>query len=185
MVFERVDHLRTLDFRWRCSAFVDQTRQALIRKMRDVAFLEVTMNATVRLADQDQEILDCYPVMAELRPHVGHDEFLERVRRQREIADYRLAYVTDGEVKAVAGFRISECLAWGKFLYVDDLVAKSSERSKGYGGILLDWLIAYANKQDCDQFHLDSNVQRFAAHRFYLNKRMAIEAHHFGLKLKD
>jgi GNAT superfamily N-acetyltransferase len=76
-------------------------------------------------------------------------------------------------------------LAWGKFLYVDDLVAKSDDRSKGFGGALFDWLIEYARKEGCDQFHLDSGVQRFAAHRFYLTKRMIIEAHHFGLKLND
>lgn len=122
--------------------------------------------------------------MAELRPHVQPDEFLLRVRRQAEIADYKLAYLSDGEVKAVAGFRISECLAWGKFLYVDDLVSKSGQRSKGYGAALFDWLVEYARRENCDQFHLDSGVQRFAAHRFYLNKRMSIEAHHFGLKLK-
>ena len=145
-----------------------------------------TMIPNIFLAKTDDEIQSCYPVMAELRPHVAAGDFLARVRRQQEIAGYELAYLkseTDGEVKAVAGFRISECLAWGKFLYVDDLVSASSERSKGYGGALIDWLIEHARKQGCDQFHLDSGVQRFAAHRFYLLKRMEIEAHHFGLKL--
>ncbi len=142
------------------------------------------MNQVIAIAKDDDEILNCYPVMAELRPHVPLDQFLSRIRRQQAIADYKLAYVTDGEVKAVAGFRVSECLAWGKFLYVDDLVAKSDDRSKGYGGALLDWLIAYAKDQECEQFHLDSGVQRFDAHRFYLRKRMIIEGHHFGLKLK-
>jgi GNAT superfamily N-acetyltransferase len=142
------------------------------------------MSERIFLAQEDDEIQSCYPVMAELRPHVQPDEFLQRVRRQIKVADYKLAYLTDGEVKAVAGFRVSECLAWGKFLYVDDLVAKSGERSKGYGGALFDWLVRYAKDVDCDEFHLDSGVQRFAAHRFYLNRRMMIEAHHFGLKLK-
>jgi|SRR5436305_6493092 GNAT superfamily N-acetyltransferase len=143
------------------------------------------MSERIFLAKEDDEIQSCYPVMAELRPHVKPDEFISRVRRQMESAGYRLACLTDGEVKAVAGFRISECLAWGKFLYVDDLVAQSDERSKGYGGALFDWLIEYAKGEDCDEFHLDSGVQRFAAHRFYLTKRMAIECHHFGLKLKS
>ncbi|MDT5156397.1 MAG: hypothetical protein QOH51_754 [Acidobacteriota bacterium] len=143
------------------------------------------MSGEIFLAKEDDEIRSCYTVMAELRPHVQPEEFLLRVRRQIEVAGYNLAYLTDGEVKAVAGFRISECLAWGKFLYVDDLVSKSGDRSKGYGGDLFDWLVRYAKEEGCDQFHLDSGVQRFAAHRFYLNKRMAIECHHFGLKLKD
>ena len=137
------------------------------------------------LAQQDQEIENCYPVMSELRPHVPADDFLKRVRKQSEIAGYQLVCCLDDDVKAVAGFRISECLAWGKFLYVDDLVCGSAHRSKGYGGALLDWLINYARLEGCDQFHLDSGVHRFAAHRLYLNKRMNIEAHHFGLKLKE
>jgi len=87
-------------------------------------------------------------------------------------------------MKAVAGFRISENLAYGKFLYVDDLVSKTEDRSKGYGGALFDWLVALAREHECDQFHLDSGVHRFAAHRFYLTKRMDISSHHFVLKLK-
>src|SRR5262245_52475663 len=89
---------------------------------------ETGMSKQIALATEDDEIQSCYPVMVELRPHVQPDEFLERVKRQMEIAGFRLAYLRDGEVKAVAGFRISECLASGKYLYVDDLVAKSEDR---------------------------------------------------------
>lgn len=142
------------------------------------------MSIEIILAESDDEINACYPVMAELRPHVSESEFLLKVRRQMEIARYQMACAIDGEVKAVGGFRISECLAWGKFMYVDDLVSKLDDRSKGYGGELFDWLVEYARKSDCDQFHLDSGVQRFRAHRFYLMRRMEIQAHHFGLKLK-
>jgi GNAT superfamily N-acetyltransferase len=142
------------------------------------------MDSVVSLARNDQEIQSCFDVMAALRPHLKREQFVSRVRRQQEGSGYELAYLAAGTVKAVAGFRISECLAWGKFLYVDDLVVGSSDRSQGYGGILFDWLIDYARAAGCDEFHLDSGVQRFDAHRFYLRKRMAIEAHHFGLKLK-
>jgi GNAT superfamily N-acetyltransferase len=141
------------------------------------------MSARIRLAKADHEIESCYPVMAQLRPHVAADDFLPRVKRQTAIAGYQIAYLIEEEVKAVAGFRISECLAWGKFLYVDDLVSAESERSKGYGGRLFDWLVNHAQEKRCDQFHLDSAVQRFGAHRLYLMKRMIIEGHHFGLKL--
>ena len=142
------------------------------------------MDVRIALAVGDDEIRSCHAVMAELRPHVTAEDFLPRVRRQMEDAGYKLAYLSDGEVKAVAGFRVSECLAWGTFMYVDDLVSKEGERSKGYGGQLFDWLVEYARGEGCDQFHLDSGVQRFAAHRFYLAKRMSIEAHHFGLRLQ-
>ena len=143
------------------------------------------MDVKIALAVGDEEIRDCYAVMWELRPHVSPEDFLTRVRRQMDVAGYKLAYLSDGEVKAVGGFRVSECLAWGKFVYVDDLVSKEGERSKGYGGRLFDWLVEYARREGCDQFHLDSGVQRFGAHRFYLNRRMFIEGHHFSLRLKD
>jgi len=148
------------------------------------------MVENIFLAKNDEQIRSCYAVMAELRPHLGPDEFLAQVKRQQEIAGYELGYAVAGtgeaapRVKAVAGFRLSESLAWGKFMYVDDLVSASGARSQGYGGALFDWLLAYARKHECDQFHLDSGVQRFAAHRFYLRQRMSIECHHFGLKLK-
>ena len=141
------------------------------------------MDVVVSLAKSDQEIHSCFDVMVELRPHLKQEVFVARIKRQQKNAGYELAYLSAGGVKAVAGFRISECLAWGKFLYVDDLVAGNSDRSKGYGGTLFDWLVAYAREAGCDEFHLDSGVQRFDAHRFYLRRRMAIEAHHFGLKL--
>jgi GNAT superfamily N-acetyltransferase len=142
------------------------------------------MGEKIVIAKADEEIERCYSVMAELRPHIGPDEFLRRVRKQGEVAGYRLAYLADGEIKAVGGFRITETLASGKLLRVDDLVAKSEERSKGYGGALFDWLVAFAKGEGCDQLHLDSRVHRFDAHRFYLRKRMIIEAHHFSMELK-
>ena len=68
-------------------------------------------------------------------------------------------------------------------MYVDDLVTDDAERSQGWGGRLLDWLIETAREAGCQQFHLDSGVQRFGAHRFYLMKRMQITCHHFALNL--
>ncbi len=98
--------------------------------------------------------------------------------------DYRLAYLKDnGEVKAVAGIRISEWLHGGKYLEIDDLVSKSGVRSKGYGGKLFDWVVEFARAEGCNHLRLLSGVQRFDAHRFYLLKRMNIEAHYFTMKL--
>ena len=143
------------------------------------------MTNRIKIAGIDEEIKSCFPVMAELRPHItGEGEFLGRVRRQQSINGYTLAFLTDGtEVKAVAGFYISECLAWGKVICVEELVTTSSERSKGHGQSLFDWIIEYARENGCAELHLDSRVHRFDAHRFYLRNRMEIRCHHFGLML--
>jgi len=135
-------------------------------------------------ARRDDEIAACWPVMAELRPHITAAEFVERVRRQGE-SGFRLAALeVDGRVVSAAGFRLSENLAWGRHLYVDDLVTAAAARSKGYGEALFNWLVEEARRNDCDALHLDSGVQRFAAHRFYLAMRMDITSHHFAIKLK-
>ena len=121
--------------------------------------------------------------MAELRPHVRRGEFVATVRRLGEAAGFRLAYLSDGEVKAVAGFRISEWLAGGRYLEIEDLVAKSGERSKGHGGELFDWLVGHARENGCSQVRLVSHVSRLDAHRFYLRKGMKLVAHYFSLDL--
>jgi GNAT superfamily N-acetyltransferase len=138
----------------------------------------------IALALTDDELRRCFPVMRELRPHLTEPDFLARVGRQRG-EGYNLAFAEDGgAIQAVAGYRYLESLAWGKALYVDDLVTASSARSQGVGGALFDWLLAQARVQDCDSVHLESGVQRFGAHRFYLRKRMDITSHHFALTLK-
>ena len=142
------------------------------------------MKSRITLAQSEQEISDCYSVMAELRPHIRPDEFLPMVKRLTEIAGFQLAYLIEGEIKAVAGFRISEWLAGGKYLEIEDLVAKSGERSKGYGGELFDWLVKHAKENNCLQIRLVSRVSRLDAHRFYQRKGMTLEAYYFSLNLK-
>ncbi|MEO7674631.1 MAG: GNAT family N-acetyltransferase [Pyrinomonadaceae bacterium] len=139
----------------------------------------------IKIAESDEEIQNCYEVMAELRPNISPDEFLGRVKRQWDNSDYRIAYLRDGRVKAVGGIRVAEWLAGGKYLEIEDLVAKESDRSKGYGGMLFDWIVDLAGKEDCTQIKLVSNVKRFDAHRFYLNKKMIIEAHYFSMSIQQ
>ena len=137
----------------------------------------------IRIAKTDQEIDGCFAVMSQLRPHLLRDAFVEQVRRQQK-QSYDLAYLRESDrVAAVAGFRIGENLAWGKYLYVDDLVTDTAVRSAGHGRALLTWLQEHAREAGCAQLHLDSGVQRFDAHRFYLRHRMAITSHHFALVL--
>jgi GNAT superfamily N-acetyltransferase len=138
---------------------------------------------SIQLAESDFKILGCFPVMSQLRPHIEQAKFIEQVRYQMK-EGYQLAFLEiDEQVLAVAGFRIYTCLASGKFLYIDDLVVDELNRSQGYGKQLFQWLIEYAINHGCKHLSLDSGVQRFAAHRFYLMERMSITSHHFGIQL--
>lgn len=84
-----------------------------------------------------------------------------------------------GRVAAVAGWRLMATTSSGRRLYVDDLVTDQAARSRGHGRALLAHLRQRAAELGASALHLDSGVQRFDAHRFYLRERMAIADHHF------
>jgi GNAT superfamily N-acetyltransferase len=137
----------------------------------------------VQIAESDAQILKCFPTLLQLRPHLQQETFLEQVHRQQQDG-YQLAFIeVDQRAVAVAGFDISECLSSGRFLYVYDLVVDETMRSQQYGQHLFEWLVEYAKARGCKELSLDSGVQRFDAHRFYLRQRMRISAHHFSLYL--
>ena len=137
----------------------------------------------IHLATTDAEIIACYPIMRELRPHLVEAEFLSRIRGL-ENTGYRLALVQHPEeVVAVAGFWIRENLAWGRFMYIDDLVTSASHRSTGIGARFLAWLREYAIKEGCRELHLDSGIQRKGAHRFYEREGMSMFGYHFAVNL--
>jgi GNAT superfamily N-acetyltransferase len=138
----------------------------------------------IAIAKTDEAITRCYPVMRELRTHVADQaDFLERVKAQQRQGYYLAFLESQGEVRAAAGYRYLESLFSGRNLYVDDLVTREVDRSRGYGAQLLDWLIGQARANDCETLELDSGVQRFDAHRFYFSKRMSISSYHFRRKL--
>ncbi len=123
-----------------------------------------------------------YDVLLQLRPQFNHQEIHQQIIRQLDHG-YQLAYAQSGDrILAVVGFVISEKLAWGKHLYVDDFVTNQHCRGTGVGNHVMEWLKAYARGQGCGQIHLDSSVQRFKAHKFYLREGFDIASHHFKLE---
>lgn len=118
--------------------------------------------------DTPQDGLACFDVMRELRPHLSSaSAFAEQVRRQAE-QGYRLLAVWDGaQVAALAGYRLQENLLYGRFLYVDDLIAAANVRRCGLGGMLIDALRAEARRQAC-------GVMRGAASVIYFYRRIVM-----------
>jgi GNAT superfamily N-acetyltransferase len=122
--------------------------------------------------------------LSELRPHLSKNIFLETVRRLSDSNNFKFAYILDGSVKAVAGFRIAEWLYSRYYLEIEDLITSEKERSKGYGGKLIDWLYKYASERNCQQLRLVSGVARESAHRFYLRKGMGFEGKCFTIRIE-
>jgi GNAT superfamily N-acetyltransferase len=135
----------------------------------------------VRMAESDADLERISGVVLQLRNAFDRERLIAQIKQQRE-AGYRIAYVeSDGEIVCVAGFIVGIKLAWGKHIYVDDLVTAESHRSKGAGAKRIAWLKTHARQLGCNQLHLDSGVQRFSAHRFYLREGFNIVSHHFSI----
>lgn len=140
---------------------------------------------TVHIADTDEKIAACFPVMHELRPHLKDAaELVERVKRQQK-EGFVLAYAAgaEGVPAACMGFRRQERLVHGPLIYVDDLVTSATGRSRGYGAVLLDWIEALAKGEGRKVVDLDSGTHRTEAHRFYFRQRYSITAFHFQKKV--
>lgn len=129
-----------------------------------------------------EQIAATFRVMQQLRPHLQAERYVAQVQGLMS-EGYRLLAVEADTLLAVAGYRFGASLAFGKFLYVDDLVTDEGRRSAGAGKLLADRLKEIAREHDCRELHLDSGVQRHAAHRFYLRERFDITCFHFRVML--
>jgi GNAT superfamily N-acetyltransferase len=126
--------------------------------------------------------------LLELRPHLGDAAaVVEQAARQRD-AGYRLAASFedgDDDAAAVAGFRVVEHLAWGRALYVDDLITRADRRGRGHADAVWAVVERIARDEGCGELHLDSGVgpEREDAHRFYFRHGQRIASHHFQKRL--
>jgi GNAT superfamily N-acetyltransferase len=136
----------------------------------------------VNEAKSDEEVRHCWPVFHELRPHLTEAEYMRRWQVQRD-EGYRMVFLElDDVVVAAAGFRLMNTMAWGKILYLDDLIALASQQGRGWGSALLRWLQAEAMSKQCDAVHLDTGYHRHAAHKAYLRHGFEMNCHHLAWK---
>ncbi len=139
---------------------------------------------TLRHAETDQEVAACFPVMAQLRPHLASaEEFVARVARQRAEGYRLLAAWRDGVAVALAGYRTEENLIHGRFLYVDDLVAAETERRQGLGARLLDAVAGEGRRLGCRRLVLDTALDNVLGHRFYYRQGLVARALRFSREI--
>jgi len=128
------------------------------------------------------------PALLELRTNAGPlERLIERVDAQRA-AGYRVVGAfEEGEedAQAVIGFKVTENLVWGRYLYIEDVVTRHSGRGKGHAPALMSWVLDAGRAEGCASVHLNSGTapDRRGAHRFYFNSGLGIVAHHFAMDL--
>ena len=132
---------------------------------------------------EETEISECFSLMQQLRPNLKIEDFNQQVRAQIKEGYTLFCMRKESEVVALCGCRVSRNLAWGRHLYIDDLITSNDKRSLGYGKEMMEFLIGFAKEKGCSEIHLDSGVQRFQAHKFYLREGFKIASHHFSKEL--
>ena len=137
----------------------------------------------IKIAHSDSDILKCFKVIKELRPHLAEESFLSLIKKMMT-EGYELAFIEENNrAVAAVGFRYLQLLYNGTQYYIDDLTTLPESRGRGYAGSLLDFVETLAREKGFNTVTLDSGHQRFDAHRLYLNKGFKIVAHHFSKTL--
>ena len=91
---------------------------------RNVASRDVTVPMKLHVAETDADLRKVSGVLLQLRPAFDAERLVTQIKEQMR-QGYRIAYVEEaGEVLCVAGFVVATKLAWGKHVYVDDLVTE-------------------------------------------------------------
>jgi GNAT superfamily N-acetyltransferase len=126
------------------------------------------------------------PALLELRTDAGPlERLIERVDSQRASGYRVVGAFEDGDedAQAVIGFKVTENLAWGSFLYIEDVVTRASGRGKGHAPAVMSWVLDAGRTAGCASVHLNSGTNRRGAHRFYFNSGLGIAAYHFAMDL--
>jgi GNAT superfamily N-acetyltransferase len=141
------------------------------------------LSAKVSQALSDEEVRRCWAVFSELRPDLTEVEFIRRWKVQHQ-EGYEIVFIeSDNVIVAAAGFRYINTMAWGKILYLDDLIALRTQQGHGWGSALLRWLQEQARVQRCEAVHLDTGYNRQAAHKAYLRNGFELNCHHLAWKV--
>lgn len=137
-------------------------------------------NILIHHVDTDEDYHASFGVMRELRPHLpGAEAFAAQARRQAAQGYRLLAARQAGRIVALAGYRIQENLLYGRFLYVDDLVASAGVRGQGIGSALIDALREQARERGCANFVLDTALANALGQRFYYRQGLLATGMHF------
>lgn len=135
----------------------------------------------VQIVKTDSDIRKCRRAVQALRPSLADELYFEAVKKT--LADNRqIVFIEEnGEAASIAVFETGYNLFRGDYIYIDDLSTLPEQRGKGFAGILIDWILDFAKKENYTQVHLDSGVSeaRTDAHRLYLNKRFQVTSLHF------
>jgi GNAT superfamily N-acetyltransferase len=100
-------------------------------------------------------------------------------------ADVLLAVDGDRIVGLASVYADIQSIRFGKRCWLQDLVTRKTDRSRGVGRALLSAAGAWAQARGCNHLELSSGLGRLDAHRFYEREGMAKASYTFTQRLGE
>ena len=140
---------------------------------------------TVRELADKEEMLLYLPVLNHLYPSLTFEEYSRELDLMLPHNYGQVGVFENEECIAISGFWIGNKLWCGKYLELDNIVVAESQRSKGVGKMIFDFLAKKADEHDCTMMSLDSYTTNYKAHKFFYNEGFAPKGFHFIKILKS
>lgn len=135
---------------------------------------------TFKSLQSEAELSAGFAMMQQLRPHLDDlFSFSQQLTRQ-SLQGYQLIGLwRDQQLAGLIGFRETENLLYGRFIYVDDLVVDRTHRNSGLGAKLLDFVRQKGKQVGCNYLVLDTGLHKPLAQRFYFREGLLAKGMHF------
>ncbi len=89
----------------------------------------------------------------------------------------------DGELVGIFGLWFMTRHYAGRSCEPDHVYIDEKHRNKGIGKKLFEFIYEYAGRRGCETIELNSYVNNYRSHKFYLNEGFEIKGYHFLKKL--
>jgi len=116
-----------------------------------------------------KELDNAYNVLKQLRTTLLYKEFEDLIYDMRHMEYKMFGIMESDKLITYAGVAVQTNLYHKRHLYVFDLVTDEELRGKGYGEMMLEFLVDYAKVCMCENIVLSSGFSKEKAHKFYRN----------------
>ncbi len=144
------------------------------------------MDCTLQHIEDETALHASFDLMRVLRPHFCDPPvYVAQLMRQFH-QGYRLLAAWHGQtLVGLAGYRTTENLIYGRFVYLDDLVVSPEQQGSGLGAALLSAVREEAVRLQCENLVLDTGLHMALAQRFYFRQGLLAKGMHFTQTLNE
>jgi len=131
------------------------------------------------------EMLTTFPVLVFEYPSMTKEAY-EKMLHEMAPANYAQVGAFENDIcLGVSGYWVNTKLWCGRYLELDNIVVSETERSRGIGKMLMEFLSEVAEKRECNMLALDSYTTNFKAHKLFYNLGFVPRGFHFIKFLSD